>query len=125
MKRWLINVGTNWCGEHNTYSAYAETELELLDTINELAYQNFSDFSGFTTILEELFPNAEEYTEEMENEAMEIESEYYYGDCEEWDENRPEKEWLWYDLVYDGRNLKPEINEAEELYNELDNISKT
>lgn len=123
MKRWLINVSTNWCGEDNTYSAYADTELELEDIVRELAYSNYSDFSGFDAVLSELFPNAEEYTDEMIDEASEVEGEYYSGNVEEWDESRPEEEWNWYECVYDGRDI--ELDKAEEDYNELDNLSRT
>ena len=60
MKRFLLEVSTNWCGEDNTYSAYAETEQELVDILSEKAYENFSDFGGFDMILEELFPEVED-----------------------------------------------------------------
>lgn len=122
MKRWLIICDTNWCGTETIYSAYANTEEELEDTAEQLAWDNFNDYGGgFESVLEELFPNEDEYTEEMENEAMDREYEFYSVIIQEWDESRPEEEWDWYDCVYDGRNL----DEAEELYNELDNISKT
>lgn len=123
MKRWLIEVGTNWCGEDNTFSAYADNELELADIIDQKAYENFNDYSGLIGILEELFPDVEEYTEEMEIEASRVEHEYYYGNCEEWDESRPEEEWDWYDCVYDGRVVSREL--AEDEYNNLDNLSRT
>ena len=79
MKRWLINVDTNWCGMGQTYSAYAETEESLYDIAQQLAYENFDSFDCFNYILEELFPEVEdgEYTEEMQEAAGEIEGDYY------------------------------------------------
>ena len=125
MKRWLINVETNWCGMDNTYSAYAEFEENLYEIAQQLAYENFESFGGFDLILEELFPEVEdgEYTEEMQEAAGEIEGDYYGYYIQSWDESRPEEEWDWYECVYDGRNI--ELDDAEELYNELGNISKT
>ena len=125
MKRWLINVETNWCGMDNTYSAYAEFEENLYEIAQQLAYENFESFGGFDPILEELFPEVEdgEYTEEMQEVAGEIEGDYYDYYIQSWDESRPEEEWDWYDCVYDGRDI--ELDKAEEDYNELDNMSKT
>lgn len=31
MKRFLIHVDTNWCGEEDTFRAVAESEIELWD----------------------------------------------------------------------------------------------
>lgn len=122
MKRWLITCDTNWCGTETIYSAIADTEEELIDIAEQLAYENFNDLGGgFESVLEELFPNEEEYTEEMENEAMDKEHEFYSAVINEW--NLPEEEWNWYDCVYDGRDI--ELNKAEENYNELDNLSRT
>ena len=125
MKRWLINVETNWCGMDNTYSAYAESEIDLYETAHQVAYENFDSFDCFNYILEELFPEVEDgkYTEEMQEAAGEIEGDYYSYYIQPWDESRKEEEWNWYDCVYDGRDI--ELDDAEELYNELDNISKT
>lgn len=117
MKRFLLEVSTNWCGEDNTYSAYAETEQELVDILSEKAYENFSDFGGFDMILEELFPEVEdnEYTEEMIHEAGEVEGEYYFGHIVEWDEERDDEEWGDYDLVYDGRTKQINLESTEKL----------
>ena len=109
MKRFLLNVGTNWYGEDNTYAVYAESEDELYDLLDELAYENFLNFGGLEKIIEELYPDVkeEEYTEEMYNEAANIEHEYYYGTIEEWDETRSEEEWDDYPLIPD-ENLDEE-----------------
>lgn len=127
MKRWLIICDTHWCGTESIYSAITNDKFDLLDLSEQLAYDNFNELTGgFEAILEELFPDELEYTEEMENEAMDSECDFYSYNIEEWDESRPEEEWTWYELVYDGRieNTEP-LDEAEELYNELDNISRT
>lgn len=122
MKRWLITCDTNWCGTESIYSAIADTEEELVDIVEQLAYDNFNDLAGgFESVLEELFPDEEEYTEEMENEAMDKEHEFYTAVIREWD--LPEEEWSWYECVYDGRDI--ELDKAEEDYNELDNLSRT
>lgn len=122
MKRWLITCDTSWCGTETIYSAIANTQEELIDIAEELSYENFNDLGGgFNSVLEELFPDEEEYTEEMENEAMDKEHEFYSVVISEW--NLPEEEWDWYDCVYDGRDI--ELDKAEEDYNELDNLSRT
>ena len=122
MKRWLITCDTNWCGTETIYSAYAKSESELVDIGEQLAFDNFNDLAGgFESVLEELFPDEEDYTEEMENEAMDKEHEFYSVVISEW--NLPEEQWDWYECVYDGRDI--ELDKAEEDYNELDNISKT
>jgi len=100
MKKFIIRVYTNWCGEDNEYTAIAESEQLLKPIAEDLAYENFSFFGGPGEILEELFPEEEEYTEKMEAEAAEIESEYYGYSIEEWDENIDD-DWEWYRLIYD------------------------
>ena len=106
MKRFLLNVSTEWCGEDNTYAAYAESEDELYDLLDELAYENFLSFGGFEKVLEQLYPDVkeEEYTEEMYDEAAYVEHEYYYGTIEEWDETRPEEEWNDYPMIYNNED---------------------
>ena len=122
MKRWLITCDTSWCGTETIYSAIANTQEELIDIAENLSYENFNDLGGgFESVLEELFPDEEEYTEDMENEAMDKEHEFYSVVISEW--NLPEEEWDWYDCVYDGRDI--ELDKAEEDYNELDNLSRT
>lgn len=44
MKRFLIHVDTNWCGEEDTFRAVAESEIELWDIAEQLAYDNFYSF---------------------------------------------------------------------------------
>lgn len=120
MTRYLINLYTDWCGEDNTYAAYANDEKELDSIAEELAYENFADFNGPQAVLETLFPEEIDYTYDMEEKAAEVEGEYYGYSIEPWDESRPEKEWNWYDVVYDGRKENPfeESTEEKEITNE-------
>lgn len=105
MKRFLINCITNWCGEENTFSAYAENQQDLEDIAENAAYENFNEFSGFHGILEDLFPEVEDYDDSMEDAAAAVEGEYYSYSIEEWDEERDEEEWKWYDLIHDAREV--------------------
>ena len=104
MKRFLIEVTTNWCGMDQEYVAIANSETELLDLCDQLAYDNFESFDCFKDILEELFPDVEdgEYSDDQTAQAIEVESEYFGGSVQEWDETRDEEEWSWYELVYDA-----------------------
>ena len=123
MKRFLLNVSTEWCGEENTYAAYAKSEDELYELLDELAYENFLEFGGLENILKELFPDVEpeDYTDEMYEEAAKIKGEYYYSDIEEWDETRSEEEWNDYELVRgDNEDDKEEYVEVEEEDDEDD-----
>jgi hypothetical protein len=97
-KRWLITVDTNWVGTEEKYGAIAETKEELYDLIDELAYNNFIDMGGPESVLEELFPDAKEYTDDMREEASEVDHEYYSGDIEEF--TGADEEFDQYDLVY-------------------------
>lgn len=101
MKRFLIKVITNWCGEDQTYGAYAESEESLYEVADELAYENFTEFNGPAEVLSELFPDIDpdEYTEEMLNDAAIAESEYYSFYIREWDESNDD-EWENYSIVY-------------------------
>lgn len=106
MKRFLINVYTNWCGEDNTFSAIAE-DIEssgLIQAAEEASYNNFNEYGGIDGIMEELYPEALYYTSAMYDEALSIEKNYYGYEIEEWDDERDEEEWSWYELVYDKSN---------------------
>ncbi len=41
MNRYLIHVSTNWCGMDDTFRATANSEEELWDIAEELAYDVF------------------------------------------------------------------------------------
>lgn len=44
MKRFLIHVSTYWCGMDSTFRAVAESETELWDLAEQLAYDNFQSY---------------------------------------------------------------------------------
>lgn len=116
MKRFLIQVTTNWCGMDQEYVAIANDSMELDSLAASLAYDNFSDFDLHTTILEDEYPDVDEYTDEMHSHVDSIKGDYYGYTIEEWDETRPEEEWEWYNLVYDSSNGMyefPKIKENE------------
>lgn len=113
MKRFLINVFTNWCGEEQDYAAYAEDEFEIEPVAAEASYENFNNYpgTGFEAVLEELFDTTheEDLTEEQLNEAYDVEGNYYGHSIQEWDETRDEEEWNWYTLIYDGRAINERV----------------
>lgn len=53
MKRFLIHVSTYWCGMDDTFRAVAESEMELWDLAEQLAYDNFQSYSCKNDIAEE------------------------------------------------------------------------
>ena len=53
MKRFLIHVSTNWCGMDNTFRAMAESEYDLYDVAQDLAYDNFQSYGLEDDIAEE------------------------------------------------------------------------
>ena len=67
MKRFLIHVDTNWCGEEDTFRAVAESEIELWDIAEQLAYDNFYSFGHDQDIAEECEDDEEwnEYSGEI------------------------------------------------------------
>lgn len=95
MKRFLIHVDTNWCGEEDTFRAVAESEIELWDIAEQLAYDNFYSFGHDQDIAEEEGYDPDEMTDEDWDKLWETvdESQYYNftieefeGDDEEWEE---------------------------------------
>ena len=111
MKRFLITVDTNWVGTQENYTAIVEHESDLYDFADNLAYDNFIESNGFESVLEELFPAAEEFTQKMEEEAEKVLHEYYNSSVEEWDEEySDEKDWNLYNLI---RN---DLRKGEFLY---------
>lgn len=78
MKRFLIHVDTNWCGEEDTFRAVAESEIELWDIAEQLAYDNFYSFGH----------DPDEMTDEDWDEMWSRidETAYYSFSIEEWNE---------------------------------------
>ena len=105
IKKYILKVYTNWCGEDNEYSAIVDDEhlSDFEQVAQNASYNNCSDFGGFNAVLEDLFPDNDSddgYSEEQEEEAMEVEGEYYGYNYEEYREE-VHGEWDWYDLIYD------------------------
>lgn len=71
--RFLIHVSTNWCGMDQTYRAEADSEMELWDIAEQLAYENFQDYSCDDYIAEE----CDYYSSHIEE---------FDGDDKEWEE---------------------------------------
>ena len=95
MKRFLIHVDTNWCGEEDTFRAVAESEIELWDIAEQLAYDNFYSFGHDQDIAEEEGYDPDEMEDSDWDKLWETvdESQYYNftieefeGDDEEWEE---------------------------------------
>ena len=107
-KKFFITVDTNWVGTQETYSAIAEKEDELWESASELAFDNFIEkVGGLDAVLEELFPEAGgEYTDDQVDQAVEVESEYYFSDITEVDEEDEEQleKFNNCELVYDSSN---------------------
>lgn len=105
IKKYLVTVQTNWCGEDNTYSAIVDDDkfTEFETYCNNLAYENFQDYGGFEAMMEDLFdydPDREEWSDEELREGYAEEPNYYSYTIEEFDEDG-EEEWEWYNLVWD------------------------
>lgn len=62
MKRFLIHVSTYWCGMDDTFRAVAESEMDLWDLAEQLAYDNFQSYD-FT--IEECDDEWNEYSGEI------------------------------------------------------------
>lgn len=95
MKRFLIHVSTYWCGMDNTFRAMAESELDLYDIAQDLAYDNFQSYGCEADIAEEEGYDPDEMEDSDWDKLWETvdESQYYNftieefeGDDEEWEE---------------------------------------
>lgn len=117
MKKFLIKCTTTWAGEEITYSAIAESKEELYDIADQLAYDNFVDHDGYATVLVELFPEEDKYTNEMYAQADAAESEYYFSYVEKLNEEDEDavEDWKSYELIYDSRNIEPDEYELGNL----------
>lgn len=91
--RFLIHVSTNWCGMDQTYRAEADSEMELWDIAEQLAYENFQDYGCDDYIAEEYGYDPEDMTEEDWDElwGQTEECDYYSSHIEEFDGD--DKEW--------------------------------
>lgn len=97
MKKFIITVDTNWCGTEDQFGTEAESAEDLDNLADELAYDNFFESGGYTLVVEDLFPDAEEYTEEMLEEASEMWHECYSYKIEEF--TGSDEEWKYISKV--------------------------
>jgi len=86
MNKYIITVDTNWVGTEEKYAAIAEHEDELYPIANDFSYNNFIESGGPQYVLQELFPDAEEYSDEEIEEGGFQETEYYNSNIELFDE---------------------------------------
>lgn len=94
MKRFLIHVSTYWCGEEDTFRAVAESESDLWDLAEQLAYDNFYSYGHDQDIAEEEGYDPDEMEESDWDELWSrVDENAYYSssieeceDDEEWNE---------------------------------------
>lgn len=113
-KKFIIEVGTAWCGEDNQFGALAENESEIWDVANSAAYDNFSDFNGREGIAEELFPDVdfEDLTEDQRDEISEVEGDYYFSIIREVEDDNDAEFFDNLEIIYG--NEEEEITEEAE-----------
>ena len=80
MKRFLIHVSTYWCGMDDTFRAVAESEMELWDLAEQLAYDNFQSYSCENDIAEEEGYDPDEMEECEDDEEWNEYSGEIYGE---------------------------------------------
>ena len=87
MKRFLIHVSTYWCGMDNTFRAEAESELELDEIADQLAYDNFQSYGCEADIAEEEGYDPDEMEDSDWDKLWETvdESQYYNFTIEEFE----------------------------------------
>lgn len=123
MKKFIITCDTNWCGTDNKFRALAESESDLWDLAEELAYDNYSSFFDAQDLLEDLGYDIDDLSEEEIESILDNvdESEYYdyaieeCDDDEEWDSfgdgyiytvNEEKNNWyVFYVVSYKGGEL--------------------
>lgn len=95
MKRFLIHVSTNWCGMDQTYRAEADSEMELWDIAEQLAYDNFESYDLWEEVAKEEGYEPDEMSEDdWDNLYNTVDETNYYGfvieeftgNDEEWEE---------------------------------------
>jgi len=99
-KKYILKVETNWCGEWNEYGVIIKDDENInhyAALFEQTAYENFQFFNGNTAILEELYPDVEEFTEEMTEAADSCEGDYYDWNITEFEGS--EEDWEDYDIL--------------------------
>lgn len=104
MKRFLIHVSTYWCGMDSTFRAVAESETELWDLAEQLAYDNFQSYGCESDIAEEEGYDPDEMTDEDWDRLWETvdETAYYDFTIEECEDD---EEWNEYSGEIYGRTV--------------------
>lgn len=103
MKRFLIHVSTYWCGTDSTFRAVAESETELRDLAEQLAYDNFRSYDCDNDIAEEEGYDPDEMTDEDWDRLWETVDETAYYDFTI-EECKDDDEWN----EYSGEILGPD-----------------
>lgn len=102
MKKFLIHVSTSWCGMDDTYRAEAESEIELCDVAEQLAYDNFQSYDCDLYVAEDNGYDPDEMSDEDWDNLWDTidESNYYSSTVEEFEGD--ENEWEEYggEIVY-------------------------
>lgn len=101
--KFLIHVSTDWCGMDQTYRAEADSEIDLLDIAEQLAYENFLDYSCQDYVAEEYGYDPEDMTEEDWDELWNSanEADYYSYSIEKFEED--DKDWEDYGGIIYGK----------------------
>lgn len=63
MKKFLITVGTDWYDEEQSYRIEAESERDIEDLAEEIAYENWEQYGHLEDIAEELGYDVENMTD--------------------------------------------------------------
>lgn len=104
MKRYLIHCETAWCGCYDYFAAEAESELELEDVAEQLAYETFQNYCDIEDILEAEGYDPDELSDEEIDSIMESidESYYYWYNIEEFEGTN--EEFATYSMIYPNLN---------------------
>lgn len=126
MKRFLIHVSTYWCGMDNTFRAEAESELELDEIADQLAYDNFQSYGCEADIAEEEGYDPDEMEDSDWDKLWETvdESQYYDFTIEEFegdDEERKSMEEK--SMEKTTRKLNDLLSQFLSLRNEVSEIA--
>lgn len=78
MKKFIIKLGTDWCGEDNSVAAIAPDEYTLDEIANELAYENFESYNHFEDICQELELNSDDMSPKDWETYYDNELNFYY-----------------------------------------------
>ena len=104
MNKYIIHCITAWCGVYEDYSALAESESELDDIAQNLAYSLFIENDGWVDVAEECGYDTDTMTEEDWDKLYETTDEamYYRYEIELVDEDDKEALEFWKEcnLVY-------------------------